>query len=96
MMVGGNVVLTRVMQCTIVCDTLYMFYGFMHLPVVLTQRVAPAQRAMTLHSRDSAFMILPGSKFAGNPSPEVDQAWKHLLKGICSSLRDIIEHTDTF
>ena len=47
----------------------------------LTRSSAPVQDSLPLHGRTFESLKYPSKPFAGNPSAEVDHAWKNLLRG---------------
>ena len=47
----------------------------------LTRSSAPAQDSLPLHERTFEALEYPSKSFAGNPSAELDHAWRNLLRG---------------
>ena len=55
---------------------------------VLTKCTAPAREAMAVHGYTPPPPGLSNAPYAGNPSPELDQAWQHLLRGTMTDIPD--------
>ena len=53
---------------------------------ILTKCIAPAREAMAVHSYTPPPPGLSTGPYMGNPSPKLDQAWRHLLRGTMTGI----------